>query len=334
MDVQQRIDLLIRLGQYMKSDDCKWRQVKFNAGQANGWFTGTFIEKACDSITDQFLNREKLSVFARRYALPPENRNPKNIGLVMAGNIPLVGFHDWMCIFITGHNAVIKASSKDEILITHLLQMLKEWEPQLGNQILFAPMLKGCEAYIATGSNNSGRYFEYYFSKYPHIIRSNRTSVAILTGTESTEALDKLADDVHVYFGLGCRNVTKIYVPKGYGFVDLLKAFKKYAYFSDHHKYKNNYDYQLAIHLLNNNYYMTNGSVLLIENASFFSPISQLNFEFYTNQHLVKASLVSKDIQCVVGDDYIPFGQAQSPALTDYADGTDTMDFLSRLNNK
>src|SRR5688500_7924937 len=168
---------------------------------------------------------------------------------------------------------MIKASSKDDVLIKHLVKKLSEWNKHVESLISFTPMLKGSDAYIATGSNNSGRYFDYYFKKYPHIIRRNRTSVAVLTGQETADELKSLADDVHLYFGLGCRNVTKLYVPVAYDFVPLLDAFRKYGYFIDHHKYKNNFDYYLAISLLNNQYYMTNGSVLLVENKAFFSPI-------------------------------------------------------------
>ena len=193
-------------------------------------------------------------------------------------------------------------------------------------------MLKNCDAYIATGSNNSARYFEYYFKKYPHIIRRNRTSVAVLDGDETRKELDNLADDVHLYFGMGCRNVTKIFVPNDYDFVTLLDSFKKYNYFKDHHKYRNNYDYYLTLHILNRNFYMTNESIILVENPSIFSPISQLNYEFYTDKGQVRKTLESlEDLQCAVGHDYIPFGQAQLPSLTDYADGIDTVKFLTEL---
>ncbi|MEI9909839.1 MAG: hypothetical protein WDO71_09315 [Bacteroidota bacterium] len=217
----------------------------------------------------------------------------KTSGIVMAGNIPLVGFHDLLCVFIAGHKAIIKPSSKDDTLIRHLAAKLIEWEIEVSELIQFAEMLKNCEAYIATGSNNSAGYFEYYFKKYPHIIRRNRTSVAILTGHETHDELAKLADDVYCYFGLGCRNVTKIHVPKEYDFIPLLTAFKKYDYLAEHHKYKNNYDYNLAIHLLNKKMYMSNPSLLLIEEASPFSPISQLNYEFlrqpgYFNRNIKK----------------------------------------------
>jgi hypothetical protein len=244
----------------------------------------------------------------------------------------MVGFHDFLCVFISGHKQTIKLSGKDDVLLKHLIQKLYSWDSTSQNYIAVAEMLKGCDAYIATGSNNSARYFEQYFEKYPSIIRRNRTSVAVLSGKETVEELGKLADDVHLYFGLGCRNVTKIFVPAAYDFVPLLRAFDKYKYFADHHKYKNNYDYQLSIALMNNIYYMTNESTLLIENEENFSAISQLNYSFYDNMKTVKA-LISEnsDVQCIVGQDGITFGQAQQPGLFDYADGVDTMQFLLTL---
>src|SRR4051812_6551940 len=170
----------------------------------------------------------------------------------MAGNIPLVGLHDFLCVFISGHYAMIKPSTRDEALIRHIADKLIEWNGEAEKYIRTSALIRNCDAYIATGSNNSARYFDYYFKKYPSIIRRNRTSVAVLTGKESEAELEKLSDDVYQYFGLGCRNVTKILVPKGYDFVPLLNAFKKWDYLINHHKFKNNYDYNLAIHILNN----------------------------------------------------------------------------------
>jgi hypothetical protein len=332
MNLQQRIDLLIRLGGYILENNESWKQARQHAERQNAWFIDEFTYLASANIAEQFLQPEKLSSFSHTYSIPDKTSNPKTVGLVMAGNIPLVGFHDWMCIFLSGHNAFIKSSSKDEVLIKHLLDQLIIWNPEIINQSVFGGMLKGSDAYIATGSNNSARYFEYYFNKYPNIIRRNRTSVAVLNGDESKEDLEGLSDDIHTYFGLGCRNVTKIYVPAWYDFVPLLAAFKKYQHFTDHHKYKNNYDYQLAIHLLNHKYYMTNGSLLLSESSSIFSPISQLNYEFYQDPEPLKQTLQdSQDIQCIVGAGYLPFGNSQRPALTDYADGIDTMNFLLQL---
>ena len=332
MDLQQRIDLLIRLGDYILENNDSWKAAKQNAERQNSWFTSEFTELSSTNIATQFLQPEKLKVFSSAYNIPPIKSQPKTVGLVMAGNIPLVGFHDWLCIFLSGHNAFIKSASKDEVLIKHLLDQLNLWAPEVSTQSVFGGMLKGSDAYIATGSNNSARYFKYYFNKYPSIIRRNRTSVAILKGNESMDDLERLSDDIHLYFGLGCRNVTKIYVPAGYDFIPLLEAFHTYKSFMDHHKYKNNYDYQLAIHLLNQKFYMTNGTSLLSESDSIFSPISQLNYQFYEDMETVKKLVeVNQDIQCIVGEGYLPFGNSQRPSLTDYADGIDTMNFLLQL---
>ena len=325
-----RIDLMADLGQYILSGDADWQEAKQKASLVNPWFTAEFIDIALNNISTHFLEKEKLNNWMAPYAA--NYRDPKRVGIVMAGNIPLVGFHDLLCVFISGHKAIIKLSSKDDVLVKQMVQKLIGWNSEVKDLIFFEEMLKGCDAYIATGSNNSARYFEYYFKKYPHIIRRNRTSVAVLDGSETNNELDKLADDVHLYFGMGCRNVTKIFVPANYDFITLLNSFRKYNYFKDHHKYKNNYDYYLALHILNGKFYMSNESLILVENPSIFSPISQLNYEFYTDKSQVKNVLTSlEDLQCAVGHDYIPFGQAQLPSLTDYADGIDTMKFLTEL---
>jgi hypothetical protein len=332
MNLQCRISLLSRLGEYILSKDPLWVEAKEKAGYENGWFIPEFVELSCKNITGAYLKKDILESWAASYNLPDNNPNPKTTGIVMAGNIPLVGFHDWLCVFISGHKSAIKTSSKDRVLLKHLVDKLSEWDPEVKELVSFSEMLKSCDAYIATGSNNSSRYFEYYFGKYPNIIRRNRTSVAIITGNESLDELEKLADDVYLYFGLGCRNVTKIYVPNNYDFVPLLEAFKKYNYLADHFKYKNNYDYNLALHLLNKKYYMTNSSVLLIEDPVIFSPISQLNYEFYSDNADLTAKLpAAQDLQCVVGKSFTPFGMAQYPSISDYADGVDTMKFLTGL---
>ena len=331
MNLQKRIDILYRLQNYLLADEEDWQNIKLKAAQHNGWFIPPFINLAIDNICHAFLQNEKLEQWALHYHLD-DNVGGKNMGLVMAGNIPLVGFHDFLCVFMSGHKQTIKLSSKDNILLQHLVTKMIEWEPAVNEYVQFAGMLKGCDAYIATGSNNSARYFEQYFSKYPNIIRRNRTSAAVLTGNETEDDLIKLTDDVHQYFGLGCRNVTKLYVPVGYDFVPLLRAFDKYKFFEDHHKYKNNYDYQLSIALLNNVFYMTNGSALLLENDSIFSPISVLNYSFYESKKTVLGSLHKHDnLQCICGHDGIGFGLAQIPTLMDYADGVATMQFLLTL---
>ncbi|MEI9946668.1 MAG: acyl-CoA reductase [Chitinophagaceae bacterium] len=332
MNLQQRIDLLDQLGKYILSGNAEWQQVKERAGYENGWFIPQFVDLATNSIAENFLQKEIIERWLANYHLKAINDKPQTVGIVMAGNIPLVGFHDMLCVFITGHIAFIKPSSKDKVLIKHLVEVMAKWNDEINELIRFGDMLKGCDAYIATGSNNSAAHFEYYFRKYPHIIRRNRTSVAILSGEETKEELELLADDVYLYFGLGCRNVTKIFVPEEYDFVPLLSAFKKYNYMADHSKYKNNYDYNLAIHLLNKKFYMSNDSILLIEEASPYSPISQLNYEFYKDKDKLHKSLEGKsELQCIVGREFIPFGQAQYPAIGDYADGVDTISFLKKL---
>ena len=321
-----------QLGKYMLSDDPQWIDIKHRASIENAWFLPEFIDRQVQGIANKYLNRSALDQFVSTYDVPVENPSQKSVGIIMAGNIPLVGFHDFLCGFLWGHRLRIKVSSKDNVLFPHLVSVLTSWEPSLAEDIRIEQYLKGCDAYIATGSNNSSRYFEYYFAKYPHIIRRNRTSVAVLDGNETVEQLQALADDVYTYFGLGCRNVTKIYIPHDYDFVPLLESFKKYNHLFDHNRYKNNYDYQLAILIINRMYYMTNGSILLREDKSLFSPISELNYEFYKDAPKVYNYLEgNSSVQCIVGKGHVQFGEAQAPGLTDFADGVDVMQFLRNI---
>ncbi len=330
MKLQNRIELLLELNKYLLKNDAEWKEIKQIASVTNGWFTLEFIDLAINNICQHFLDETKLNNWIKHYHID-DYIQPKKVGIVMAGNIPLVGFHDFLAAFISGHFQYIKLSSKDDVLFKHLLQKMVEWNDEIAQLVIIAPMLKGCDAYIATGSNNSAVYFEHYFSKYPSIIRRNRTSVALIKGTESKEELEKLSDDIHSFFGLGCRNVTKIFVPKDYDFVPLLQSFHQYKYFADHHKYKNNYDYNLTIQIMNNRFYMTNDSTLLVESESFFSPISQLNYGFYEDwDTLVNSLQAEENIQCIPGLN-IPFGNAQNPGLMDYADAVDTVAFLLSL---
>ncbi|HMJ47335.1 MAG TPA: acyl-CoA reductase [Ferruginibacter sp.] len=328
MNLQHRIELMAGLGDYLKENNAEWKEIKQKAFEKNPWFTLPFIDHVVENIANNYLDRDKLIQWAAHYHID-ENIQPKITGIIMAGNIPLVGFHDMLSVFISGHYQRVKWSSKDDVLADHFVKVLCRMDAGISQYISVSEMLKGCDAYIATGSNNSSRYFEYYFGKYPHIIRKNRTSVGILDGMETVEDLEKLSDDIHLYFGLGCRNVTKIYVPDGYDFIPLIGAFNKYKYFSDHHKYKNNYDYQLSILLLNNVKYMTNGSTLLTQHSTVFSPISQLHYEHFIRLDDVE-EMVKKnnDIQCIISRNFIPFGEAQRPGLFSYADGVDTMQFL------
>jgi hypothetical protein len=331
MKLAERIELMSRLGQYLKSDDEQWQAVKRKASVANAWFTEEFIDVAANNISDQLLDQQKLIDWAEHYHLD-DNITPKKVGIVMAGNIPLVGFHDLLSVFISGHEAVIKLSSKDDVLTSYLISKLIDWDAEAGSRIRLAEKLADMDAYIATGSNNTARYFEYYFGKYPNIIRRNRTSVALLDGTETPEQLAALADDIHIYFGLGCRNVTKLYVPAEYDFVPLLNACRKYNYLSDHPKYRNNYDYHLALQIMNHRFYMTNETVILLENEQLFTPVSVVYYSFFENkQKIVEQLSRDNNVQAIVGNGHISFGQVQKPALKDYADGIDTMQFLLTL---
>jgi hypothetical protein len=331
MDLQNRISRLVELGEFMTSEDASWIEAKTKAFQHNAWFIPDFINLSISQIVERFMQRDLLEKWTTRYQIPDREPNPKQIGLVMAGNIPLVGFHDFLCCFINGHHPVIKLSSRDSWLFPPILEFLNRKNIAAGHQISVSSMLKGMDAYIATGSNNSARYFDYYFGRYPSLIRRNRTSIAILEGDETAEELEKLADDVFLYFGLGCRNVTQIHVPENYDFVPLLRVFRKYHWMADHHKYKNNYDYRLSLAILNKLQYMTNDCLLMLENDSPFSPIAVLHYTYYKDIRNRIPTENNENLQCVVGRQFLPFGKSQCPELMDYADGTDTMKFLRTI---
>lgn len=331
MNLVERINLLEKLGYYLVDNSAELASVKQKAYEKNKWFTEEFVNLSLQNISSCFLNRSKLEEWVNHYHLD-DNIKSQNVGIVMAGNIPLVGFHDFLCVFMSGYKQSIKLSEKDSVLMQHLINKLTEWNNEVVERIHISDLLKNCEAYIATGSNNSSRYFKYYFGKYPSIIRSNKTSVALLTGNESDEELSLLADDVHTYFGLGCRNVTKLFVPEGYDFIPVLNAFRKYNYFEEHTKYKNNYDYNLALLIMDNKKYMTNESIILLEDDNIFSPVSQLHYTFYKDKNVILGDLIkNENLQCLVGNEFVLFGESQQPGLFDYADGTDVMEFLLAL---
>ncbi|OJW85331.1 MAG: acyl-CoA reductase [Bacteroidetes bacterium 46-16] len=329
LSLNTRIELADKLGKYMLSDNESWGLARERAIMVNSWFIAEHIDIAIQNIAEQYLEKDKLENWLSNYHLPAAS---KTVGIVMAGNIPMVGFHDFLCGFISGHKLVLKPSSKDTVLITHLLEQLYDWEPAVREQVKIADILKGCDAYIATGSNNTARYFEQYFGKYPNIIRKNRTSVAVLDGNETEQDFEGLAKDVFTYFGLGCRNVSQLCVPENYDFDPLLAFLERYDSVINHHKYKNNYDYYLAIYLLNKTPYRTNGTLLLTENEVPFSPVSVLHYRRYNNVNTIVDELNASDsVQCIVGNGHIPFGDAQKPSLGNYADNIDTMQFLSGL---
>lgn len=328
-NVQEKIDYLVLLGEYMQGQSEDWESAKEMAVQGNQWFTAAQIDIAVKNIVTNFLQADKLNQWMSNY---PAVGEAKIVGITMAGNIPLVGFHDFLCGYLSGHRLRLKLSSKDSVLLRHLLQQLSEWDDEVLQQIQLTDNLRQCDAYIATGTNNTARYFEQYFEKYPHIIRKNRTSVAVLDGSESKEALAALAEDVFLYFGLGCRNVSQICIPKDYDFQLLFEAFEPYRDYINHNKYRNNYDYYLAIYLLNKVPYLSNDCVLMVENDVPFSAVAVLHYRYYEDKMaLMKELKQSQDIQCVVANGAIPFGAAQIPSLSDFADGVDTMAFLTNL---
>jgi hypothetical protein len=334
----ERIGLMVRLGEYLSSNNEDLELAKENAFRQNGWFTLDYINHALHAITQEMLQADKLNNWMAHYPNIATMTTKKRLGIVMAGNIPLVGFHDFLCGYLSGHQLSIKLSSKDTVLWRHLFKWLYAQSPEFAQDVQEAEMLKGCDAYIATGSNNSARYFQQYFARFPHIIRRNRTSVAVLDGNESPETLQKIADDIAIYYGLGCRNVTKIWVPEGYNFELFLGSFEKYLHHQHHNKYKNNYDYQLALYLLNKAAYMSNPVLLLVPHESVFAPISVVHYEYYKDKDLLIEQLIANDdVQCIEANTTIknqkivPTGGSQLPSLFDYADGVDTMAFLATL---
>jgi hypothetical protein len=328
-ELKEKIKSLLALGQYMSGHSDAWEETKHTAVQANQWFTAAQIERAVQGIVTNFLQADKLNLWIQHYTLPKETRV---VGITMAGNIPLVGFHDFLCGYLSGHQLRLKLSSKDQILLTHLLQKLGEYDNTALQQLTLTDNLRNCDAYIATGSNNTARYFEQYFGKYPHVIRRNRTSLAVLDGTETKQELAALAEDIFSYFGLGCRNVTQICLPEDYDFQALFEAFEPYKHYINHNKYRNNYDYYLAIYLLNKVPYLSNDSVLLVENESPFSAVSVLHYRYYQDKAAFMNTLnQSQELQCIVAKEATPFGAAQTPSLCDFADGVDTMAFLCGL---
>ena len=329
---------MVRLGAYLASDDeyllAVMKRTEFN----NGWLTVENCQRAAQAISTHFLQKNQLENWVAQYDLS-EPTDPKTVGLVLAGNIPLVGFHDVLSVFIAGHRSAIKLSDKDRFLLPHLLDILKKWEPAAASYFTVVEKLTNFDAVIATGSNNSARYFEQYFSKYPHIIRRNRNAIAVLTGAETMAELYALGNDIFAYYGLGCRNVSKVYLPNNYDFEPLLEALHAYNQLVLNTKYKNNFDYNYAMYLLNNVPYHANGCIILVEEPAITSRIATLHYEHYADLRQVEGELIMHrdEIQCVVGATSIseipsvPFGKAQQPGLTDYADGVDTMAFLKNL---
>ena len=315
----------------------KKEEVFIKAERTNPWFTLEFINASLQSILDEFIDPAKCAAWLGRYKTNPPD--PKRVGLIMAGNIPLVGFHDLFCVLCSGHKAVIKLSDKDPYLLPFILEEWSKLLPEISDSVRIVEKLDGIDAVIATGSNNSARYFEYYFKKYPHVFRRNRNGVAILDGNETKQDLQKLGNDIFMYFGLGCRNVSKIFVPGGYSFENWPESLKSFEDLGHHNKYRNNLDYNYTIYLINNVPHINLGHLILKEDDAIASRIGCLHFSYYNSQEEVDAQLNEHrgEIQCIVsnepkeGWEWIPFGFTQQPKLDQYADGVDTMEFLSQL---
>lgn len=301
----------------------------------NGWYTPENVMFAVNSWANA-LSKENLETFLAPYQLT--DKEPKTVGLVLAGNIPLVGFHDFICVLLAGHKAKIKTSSNDQLLLPFLTNYLIAVEPSLEQLIEFTEgKITDFDAVIATGSNNTARYFEYYFKDKPSIIRKNRNSVAVLNGSETKADFEALGEDIFRYFGLGCRNVSKLFVPKNYVFDTFFEGIFKYQEVIHYEKYANNYDYNKAVFLMSNFKLLDNGFLTIKEDNSYSSPISSVFYEFYEDlETLITKLEAEKDqIQCIVSNNLVPnslpFGTTQKPALWDFADNVDTMEFLKNI---
>ena len=340
MTLQERIGAIVRVAEALVDlDSTKLSAVFIRAENENRWFTQENIKKSLSAIRDAFCDLENLNEWVKGYNIA-DTVTPKNVGLILAGNIPLVGFHDVLSCFISGHYTLIRLSDKDKILLPFLVEELIKIDERTKPYFTFVDRLTGYDAVIATGSNNSAVHFEYYFRNYKHIIRRNRNAIAVLSGNESKEDIMALGSDIFDYFGLGCRNVSKLYVPTDYNFDFMLgilhDEFKELVL---HNKYKNNYDYNYAIFLLDQFEFLASGSLILRESSAIASRISSVYYEYYENIAAL-TSIINKrasEIQCVISNMEIAdvrtfaFGEAQRPSLSDYADGVDTLEFLQSL---
>jgi hypothetical protein len=333
MNITQRIKAFASLGSFLKNISQEELQtLTLDTRNQNPWFTPGSVELALNSIS-ALLDEDSLKNWVKNYNFSTDS---KKVALVLAGNIPLVGFHDLLSVLIAGHYAQLKMSSKDQHLMKFMIDKLIDIEPEFSERISIEERLKNFDAVIATGSDNTSRYFEYYFGKYPHIIRKNRTSVAVLNGDENDNQLKALGRDVFTYFGLGCRNVSKLFVPENYSFNKLFTCWDIYSDIINHHKYCNNYDYQKSILLVNQQPFLDNGFVILQQSERIVSPISVVYYEFYRDLNDLKSKLeqVAEKIQVTIGKSplaTVDFGRAQQPGLADYADNLDTLKFLSGL---
>lgn len=338
MTLAERIESLAKLGEIIHQDNAQLADVVELSYRLNPWFTSDNVWKSLGAIRDEFLNKEKLTQWTSNYTI--DSSEMKTIGLVLAGNIPLVGWHDMLCCYVAGHKAMVKYSDKDKTLIPYLIEQLIAIEPRAKAHFEAVDKLSGFDGVIATGSNNTSKYFQHYFGKYPNIIRANRNSVAILTGEETDEEILALGADIFNYFGLGCRNVSSCFAKEGLDWNRYLEiwhdAYKELAH---HNKYKNNFDHNISLFILNKEKFLNNGCLIIKEDASIPSRISSMHYQYYSDESELQQLLHdhAELLQCVVSaKDYngvrsVRWGEAQQPNLSDYADGVDTMAFLTGL---
>ncbi len=345
MNLNSRIDAFVKLGERLLKESrqgcgSKFESTILDASIHNPWFTYENVYYAIDSIANQWLTRDALNIFISKYPITFFNpTNSKKVVVIMAGNIPFAGLHDLLCVLLTGHRFLGKVSSKDGHLISSIIDLLHEINPEFKDLIELSEVtLHGFDAVIATGSDNSSRYFEYYFKNYPTIIRKHRNSIAVLTGNETEQELTQLSDDIFMYFGLGCRNVSMLLVPAGYDFKLLLKAFKAWQNLDTHNKYMNNYEFQKTINLMNLIDHIDTDFMLLKLNESIGSTVGVVHYKEYDSIQTVLSFIDShkSDLQCIVGDNKvipsaIPFGTSQNPSIDEFADGIDTIEFIGKL---
>ena len=340
MNINRRIQLISDIGEFFKNyldenydnnnDDklVEFKNVITKAQSKNPWFTDANI-KVNLTYWSKKLTEHNLNKWLSKYNL--NNTSRKNIAIIMAGNIPLVGFHDFICVFLSGHNSIIKLSNSDNCIIPFLTDLMKLPSERI---VYSDSFLKDYDGVIATGSDNTSRYFDYYFKNKRSIIRKNRNSIAILNGEESDDDLKSLSQDIFTYFGLGCRNVSKLYVPKNYNFDLFFNSIFCYKELINNHKYANNYDYNKAIYLMSEYKFLDNGFFIVKEGNEMHSPISTINFEYYDNVSILREKINQEDhnIQCIVSNiefkGKVNFGETQNPSLNQYADNIDVMRFL------
>ncbi len=336
MNIEKRLLVLINLGKFLKTENGKnWKEeLAYKAEHQNNWFTPKNVANAFEALETEMLDKDKLKAFVEKYNFKDDEKS-KIIGVLMAGNIPLVGFYDAICVFLSGHILWAKLSSQDEVLMKAILNKIIEIEPQTETYIKIVDRLNNIEALIATGSDNTAMHFEQYFKHVPKIIRKNRSSVAVLTGKETNQSLEQLGTDIFSYYGLGCRNVSKFYIPKDFKPDSFYEAIEPMGEVMKHHKYKNNYDYNRSVLLVNGTLHFDNGFLMLQPSEQFVSPISVIFTEEYSNNQDLQQKLNShqEKTQCIVSENAwlsgsFAFGTAQKPSLTDFADGVDVLQFL------